>query len=111
MKKMTKQGISNFTERLCDALPNKMEMATHSWSRRWDAYRDIIPAVIVALGLRDDTDPDLIEARNILADELAKDQSIGAGILNAIRTGNDDCPAVMATLTAIKRGRALERGK
>jgi len=48
---MTEIELQAFTETLCDRLPNKMEMVSDGWSRRWDAYRAIIPAVVKALGL------------------------------------------------------------
>lgn len=49
--RMTEAEAREWADKLADQLPNKMEMASHSWSRRWDAYRYIIPQVIVALGI------------------------------------------------------------
>lgn len=61
-------------------------------------------------------DPDLLEARAAAGDALAGYtngyQTYASGVINAVRTGNDDDhPTVVAALAAIKRGRALERGE
>jgi hypothetical protein len=63
---MTAAEAAAWADRLADRLPNKMEMVGHSWSRRWDAYRAIIPWVLEGLGvIRPDT-----EERDTLAATL-----------------------------------------
>ena len=99
---MTVAEAQAFAERLADLDGNKMEFIG---SRRWDAYRYVVPAVIAGLGLlKPEPDADVLAVRKIMhAQQRAMTPpDSGWGNMSYLKGSYDDTEPFKAALAAYR---------
>lgn len=99
---MTLAEAQAFAERLADRDPNKMEFIG---SRRWDAYRYVVPVVIAGLGLlKSEVDADVLAVRKMLHayQRAMTPPDSGWGNMSYLKGSYDDTDTFKAALAAYR---------